>query len=1181
MKRTTASTLRSLLLALTGAALLAPAAWGQTASLVRDINTRAAVPASSIPTQMLAMGDKLFFTASQEGSGRELWVSDGSGTGTQMLGDLCQGDCDAKITLLGNTGGVLIFGASNAQNQREVWRSDGTRKGTLPLRSAESEPIAIGDPTFSLDPGAVSIAGALLFPGCTPGSRCYLWRSNGTPEGTRPLKEVSLFALVAAREKAYFATTDGGLWKSDGTAAGTQKLHDFPAGAPFPLTPVGNRIFFLAADSQGYELWTSDGTVAGTRALSSFPNGQPFFHTIGLKVSGNHVYFLADDEIHGIEIWRSDGTPETTRRVTELSHAALDTASILVQMEEVGNRLLFAATDGLTARLWSTSGDPSSTAPLPCAGGCPDLSRDRLVKVGGRVLFISSDNAHGRELWSTDGTPAGTALIKDFCPGPCDSFSSIAALVPFSGTAFFIAPVGSSPELWTSDGTAAGTRRFADPASGFQPDPDHRLEIAALGSTLFFPGRNGYGVELWASDGSPGGVRLVTDLARDEPSSNPQDLMVLGDRLLFTACNGTSREIWKSSGSSDSTFQISFSSLKQCDFLRLPHKLTVAGPWLYYPFELESQTALWRTDGTAAGTLHLIDFRTISPDLAALGDRIFFPQPANDATHEEMWQSDGTVEGTKKVFDLPADAGRPSFLTSLGSEIYFLGEQDFDHEDLWRTDGTLAGTRELTEGLDFTIPPRFTRVGSDVFFVAGNALDPTLWKTDGTSAGTVPIHSFFGLSDQLSDLTAFHGALYFFANQLVSGNPRRYLWRSDGTEAGTAPVVAFSGELGSAPLGLTLLNDRLYFAADDGVHGRELWTSDGTAEGTALVRDIYPGPVGSQPTGLTAAGGRLFFSASDADHGFEPWQSDGTEAGTRLLQDLAPWGASSYPESFTVAGGQLYFTADDRLHGNELWTLPLGGPDVCQPSSTSLCLNDGRFKVEAEWRDFQGNIGAGQAVAITADTGGFWFFSPENVEVVLKVLDGRTLNDHFWVYFGALTNVEYTLTVTDTTTGATRRYFNPAGAFGSIGDTRGFGPLGAFSLADQTPAKTLLPLVAERTEAAAATGVCVPGARRLCLNDGRFAVEASWKDFGGQTGSGTAVPLTADTGTFWFFNAANVEVVLKVLDGQAVNGRFWVFYGALSNVEYTLTVTDTMTGRIRTYTNPSGRFASIGDTLAF
>ena len=85
-----------------------------------------------------------------------------------------------------------------------------------------------------------------------------------------------------------------------------------------------------------------------------------------------------------------------------------------------------------------------------------------------------------------------------------------------------------------------------------------------------------------------------------------------------------------------------------------------------------------------------------------------------------------------------------------------------------------------------------------------------------------------------------------------------------------------------------------------------------------------------------------------------------------------------------------------------------------------------------------------------------------------------------------------------------------------------------------------------------------------------------------QAGTGQAVPLAGgDTGYFWFFDASNVEVVLKVLDGRTLNGKFWVFYGALSDVEYTLTVTDTETGTVKTYTNPKGRLASVADTRAF
>jgi photosystem II stability/assembly factor-like uncharacterized protein len=115
----------------------------------------------------------------------------------------------------------------------------------------------------------------------------------------------------------------------------------------------------------------------------------------------------------------------------------------------------------------------------------------------------------------------------------------------------------------------------------------------------------------------------------------------------------------------------------------------------------------------------------------------------------------------------------------------------------------------------------------------------------------------------------------------------------------------------------------------------------------------------------------------------------------------------------------------------------------------------------------------------------------------------------------------------------------------------------------------------------ASTEPCVPSATVLCLGQGRFRVTVSWKDFSGRTGAGRTMELTDDTGAFWFFAAGNLELTVKVLDGRALNGRFWVFYGALTNVEFTLEVTDTETGRRQVYRNPSGRFASVGDTAAF
>ena len=117
---------------------------------------------------------------------------------------------------------------------------------------------------------------------------------------------------------------------------------------------------------------------------------------------------------------------------------------------------------------------------------------------------------------------------------------------------------------------------------------------------------------------------------------------------------------------------------------------------------------------------------------------------------------------------------------------------------------------------------------------------------------------------------------------------------------------------------------------------------------------------------------------------------------------------------------------------------------------------------------------------------------------------------------------------------------------------------------------------------AAPAGPCEAGGATLCLNLARFQVSVDWAVPGqGRSGHGTAVPVTTDTGYFWFFDETNVELMVKVLDGRGVNGKFWVLYGALSNVEYTITVTDTQTGYVKTFSNPSGNLASVADTSAF
>ena len=120
-------------------------------------------------------------------------------------------------------------------------------------------------------------------------------------------------------------------------------------------------------------------------------------------------------------------------------------------------------------------------------------------------------------------------------------------------------------------------------------------------------------------------------------------------------------------------------------------------------------------------------------------------------------------------------------------------------------------------------------------------------------------------------------------------------------------------------------------------------------------------------------------------------------------------------------------------------------------------------------------------------------------------------------------------------------------------------------------------------EAALVPAVCTPNATTYCANNNRFQVQVifSAPSLGITNAPAQAVPLTGDTGYFWFFSSNNVEIVIKVVDGRAFNGYFWVFEGALTDVAYTITVTDTQTGTVKTYSNSAGHLGSFADTAAF
>ena len=244
-----------------------------------------------------------------------------------------------------------------------------------------------------------------------------------------------------------------------------------------------------------------------------------------------------------------------------------------------------------------------------------------------------------------------------------------------------------------------------------------------------------------------------------------------------------------------------------------------------------------------------------------------------------------------------------------------------------------------------------------------------------------------------------------------------------------------------------------------------------------------------------------------------------------------------------------------------------GGPaGSCVAGDGNLCLLGGRFRVAVRFRA-QNVPGAGHAVPQSDQTGLFWFFDASNIELIVKMIDGQGVNGAFWTYYGGLSDVEYWITVTDAQTGDARTYHNPPGSLCGLGDVNAF----AHPASDTA--------VALSAPAIASKAGCAPGT--LCLQGGRFQVSVAWKIGAASLGTGTPVTLTDQSGMFWFFNPENIELVVKVLDARTLNGKFWLFYGALSDVEYDLTVTDTATGLSHTYHNTTGNLCGKGDTSTF
>ena len=407
---------------------------------------------------------------------------------------------------------------------------------------------------------------------------------------------------------------------------------------PHELTAVGSKLFFVAYDEiHGFELWRSDGMGGNTELVKDIYSGK--FHALPMALTNVNgtLFFSANDGIHGEELWRSDGTAAGTVLVKDIS---------------------------------------------PGSGGSFSLFDDLVWVVDQDTLYFSADDGiHGEELWRSDGTEAGTQMIKDINPGVEDAFDpNYLRMISGDGGLFFIANDGAHGfELWQSDGSEAGTALVKDiyPWPG-DSNWQYYLDWAYSDGTLFFSANDStHGFELWRSDGTEAGTTLVNDIYPGGNYAYPQNLTVMHGVLFFSADDGTNgKELWRSDGSEVGTVMLK--NINPVGNHSDPQNLTVVNGDLFFSAnDGTNGQELWRSDGSEAGTALVKDINQgkygSSPwELVEVNGTIYFS--AYDDPHgEELWRSDGTSEGTRMVMDLDPGSfdSYPRYLTNVDGKLFF------------------------------------------------------------------------------------------------------------------------------------------------------------------------------------------------------------------------------------------------------------------------------------------------------------------------------------------------------------------------------------------------------------------------------------------------------------------------------------------------------------------------------
>ncbi|MCP5534755.1 MAG: choice-of-anchor D domain-containing protein [Akkermansiaceae bacterium] len=645
-------------------------------TLVADIRVGTS---SGVDPYFVSLGDNALFQANDGTSGTELWITDGTSEGTLQLKDIRVGSPSSFTSerRMVVAGGKVYFRAYSADSGSELWMSDGTQSGTVQV--AEINPNGSSSPA-----DLVAYGNKLLFTATDGSHGKELWITDGTAAGTHMVTDFTsgsggtdILSMVAGTSFVFFWADDGihgeelyrtdglsvelvkdinqgigsstpdtlplvlgdylyapafdggasgrELWGSDGSESGTELLFDLGTslGSVHSSISFNGQLFFNGDGPEGRELWKSDGTLTGTTLVKDITPGTVGIGPTGFFVANGILYFTADDEIHGRELWKTDGTEAGTEMVMDLKvgpSGAFD-YSELVAVELSGKVIL------LPHKLYSLYALNPATDDL--VELTPDLKHNIFTEnvasfvFNGFVYFGAEDSASNHSVWQTDGTLAGTSLVKTTGTGNVNESDIDVEAGNFEASAgvlyFRAGSTGFGTELWKSDGTSAGTSMVSDIRQDTPHYGSYPKGLTAHDGKVFFKARDGAAIEnLWVSDGTNSGtIKLGVFANIWEPR-----FASFAGKFYFEADDGTGIAMWTSDGTVENTKKVP----GLYGFIPGP----VIGGWMYFVSEdEESGRELRATDGDS-----IILVEELGPSflsgvatggaMTAVGDNLFY-----------------------------------------------------------------------------------------------------------------------------------------------------------------------------------------------------------------------------------------------------------------------------------------------------------------------------------------------------------------------------------------------------------------------------------------------------------------------------------------------------------------------------------------------------------------------------